>query len=136
MQKMTAILSLLLISFTAQAKYIQNLGEVGMFPLEDKKLETLQVILLNSAEKAFAGTGPITFDTSLVQKRMYRQIDFRSFDTLLLEAKNLVVAEGCSMNIEREMGQKIYSEVKFDGRGSITTIGDLLPILNMSIDCP
>ncbi|MFN8846820.1 MAG: hypothetical protein ACK5V3_00170 [Bdellovibrionales bacterium] len=107
-----------------------------MFPQEDGKLETLQLILLNSSDKAFAGTGAITLDTSLKQKKMFGQIDARSFDALLREAAILVKTENCSLSAEGGLGQMLFSEVKFDGRGTIVTIGDLLPILNARIDCP
>lgn len=136
MAKVTAILSLLLISFTAQAKFINNLGALDMYPQEVKKLEILQLILLNSADKAFAGTGRITLDTSLMEKKIYRQIDSRSMDMLLQEAATLVQAQGCSLTIESEMGQKLFSQVKFDDRGNIATIGDILPVLNTNINCP
>lgn len=139
MKKVIILLSILLISFTAQANFYENLGYSGEFPQYNEKEEILQLILLDSADKAFATTNilNITLDTSLTEIKKYYPIGSGFMEILLNEAAIGVQAHGCSLSIEKNMAQKIWWKIKSrsNRNGTISRVSDLLPILNNNINC-
>lgn len=136
MKAVITLASALLISLTVNAKFIENFGQLGVFPNEDEKLGILQTILLESTEKAHPQKEIVTLDTSLTQMRMYKEISPKSIQRIFVVAQSKMKAIGCTMTIGDHLGEKLYFNIKFNGRGNLSTLEDLLPKLNNSIDCP
>jgi hypothetical protein len=128
------------IQYFDRKKFVENLGEPGMFPEEDAKLEILQGILLDSATFAFNSVPVgITLDTSITEIKKQNPIGFRLMDSLLGSAALRVQEYGCTLSIDQNLGFKIYMEgIKSPSNvsGKFSTINDLLPVLNSRISCP
>lgn len=112
-----------------------SLGTPALAYLGDQREELLQNILLDSAEVAF-NHRPLTLDTSLKQMRMNREIDPRSIQVLLSEVDSRLNVAGCSTVTPGEnVATKIYWDINFDGRGSISTIQDLMSVVRHMATC-